>query len=244
MTSATGGSTDKRTLPEHVAIILDGHRRYAEQKNIELRESYARGADKSKRVLRWVLKRDIDELTYYVFSDKNFRRQSQEVRPIFELFETVLNDVVDSEQFDIQFLGNIEKFPVDVDEYSGTKRQVGEQSELSINVAIGYSGQDELLKAAKKILRKVESGRIEPEEISPTTITDHLYETYVSTVDLMIRTSGVTRTSGFMPWKAVGGRAVFHVSEVYFPEFDEADFERALRTYDRLSRPESKQVSP
>ncbi|MWV64791.1 di-trans,poly-cis-decaprenylcistransferase [Halorubrum sp. JWXQ-INN 858] len=230
-------------VPEHVAIIQDGNRRYARERGDDAPDGHRAGADTTERVLDWCADLGIEELTLYAFSTENFARPAAELEPLFDLLEAKLREFADADRVHdqgvcIHAIGDVARLPPRVrDAVDYAERRTADNDRFRLNVALAYGGRNELLSAARGIAREVAAGELDPTDVDVGTVEDRLYDRPVRDVDLIVRTGGDERTSNFLPWHANGNEAAVYFCAPYWPEFSEIDFMRAIRTYQ--SREES-----
>ena len=228
--------------PTHVAIIQDGNRRYARNQGDDAHEGHREGARTTERVLDWCDELGVEELTLYTFSTENFARPERELEPLFDLIveklrELAENDRVHENEICIRAIGEVESLPERVrDAVDHAERRTADYDAFRLNVALAYGGRNELLRAARDILRDVDERRLAPDEIDVELVDDRLYGKPVRDVDLIIRTGGDERTSNFLPWHANGNEAAVYFCAPYWPEFSKADFLRGIRTYESRER--------
>lgn len=227
-------------LPQHVAVILDGNRRYAENAGISKTDGHHLGAEKLEEVLEWCQELGIRHMTVYAFSKENFNRSTQEVGELMKLFKQKFMEVakdgrIHKEKVQIRAIGDLKSLP---DEVRSAIREAEEATKdyngHSLNIAVGYGGRAELAKAVQKICERVKDGDIEPREIDENIIGDHLYTAGLPDPDLIIRTSGEERLSGFLLWQAAYSELYF--CEANWPGFDKVNFLRAISTYQSRER--------
>ena len=233
--------------PAHVAIIQDGNRRYARKNGQKAPDGHREGADTSEQVLEWCEELSIDELTLYAFSTENFNRPANEQEPLFDISESKLYELADSDRVHdnevcLRAIGEIDRLPQRVQRaIAYAERQTAGYDAFRLNVALAYGGRNELLRAAREVTASVERGELSAEEIDVATVESHLYRQPIRDVDLIIRTGGDERTSNFLPWHANGNEAAVYFCAPYWPEFSKVDFLRGIRTYE--SREQSWQQS-
>lgn len=232
---------DKELAPRHVGIILDGNRRYARKHGLEVPWfGHHRGAAKVMEVLRILWEADVKVCTLYAFSIENFQRNQDEVREIMELAkekftEVVGNPDVHRHQVRINAIGRVDLLPQEVQSaIKSAEEETKHYNKHVLNVAIGYSGRAELVDAVKAIGSKIESGDMNPDEIDEDIIEAHLYTNGVPDPDLIIRTSGEERLSGFLLWQSAYSELYF--AQIYWPAVRRIDIWRALRSYGRRAR--------
>lgn len=224
---------------EHVAIIQDGNRRYAQKKGISRFMGHSLGADTTEKVTDWCLEAGVKHLTLYAFSTENFNRGETEKRYLFELIKKKFIDLRNSKKIHdngvrVRAIGRVEMLPQDLqEEISRTEVATRDYRTMHMNVALAYGGQRELVDAARSLARQVSRGTIRVEEVDANLIASHLYPqdgVSVPKVDLIIRTGGDFRTSNFLPWQANGNECAAYFCAPYWPEFRKIDFLRAIRT--------------
>ena len=230
----------KNELPKHIGLIHDGHRRYARRENLLSYEvSYKIGMVRFKECLSWCDELGIDYVTSWLLSKENLSRPEEELEPYFivlnELFEElIIDDLVDN--FKIQFIGSIDLLPDYLKETINKLQEVRAGGEKTITIALGYGGRQEILDAIKSLVLENKEKDLEElvEEINDEQIREHLYLPDVPDIDLIIRTSGESRLSGFLLWQSAYSEFVFQ--DVYWPEFRKIDFLRCLREYIQRER--------
>ena len=230
----------KKDLPKHIGLIHDGHRRYARRENLLSYEvSYKIGMVRFKECLSWCDELGIDYVTSWLLSKENLSRPEEELEPYFivlnELFEElIIDDLVDN--FKIQFIGSIDLLPDYLKETINKLQEVRAGGEKTITIALGYGGRQEILDAIKSLVLENKEKDLEElvEEINDEQIREHLYLPDAPDIDLIIRTSGESRLSGFLLWQSAYSEFVFQ--DVYWPEFRKIDFLRCLREYIQRER--------
>ena len=230
----------KNELPKHIGLIHDGHRRYARRENLLSYEvSYKIGMVRFKECLSWCDELGIDYVTSWLLSKENLSRPEEELEPYFivlnELFEElIIDDLVDN--FKIQFIGSIDLLPDYLKETLNKLQEVRAGGEKTITIALGYGGRQEILDAIKSLVLENKEKDLEElvEEINDEQIREHLYLPDAPDIDLIIRTSGESRLSGFLLWQSAYSEFVFQ--DVYWPEFRKIDFLRCLREYIQRER--------
>lgn len=225
-------------LPEHIAIIMDGNRRWAKAKGMPSGFGHKEGAKTLEKIVRYANKIGIKHITVYAFSTENWKRAEDEVSTLMGLFQSYLDDYskrADSENIKVKILGNREglsdKMKKSIDQcMERTKSNTG----IVFNIALNYGGRDELIKAIQEIAVEVKDNKIAPEEIDEKLISEHLYTKGQPDPDLMIRTSGEVRLSNFLPWQLVYSEFVF--IDKNWPDFSEEDLNEAIEIYQKRTR--------
>jgi len=230
------------TPPEHIALILDGNRRWASQKELNPWLGHHKGADTVEQLLDWCLKTNVKCITLYAFSTENFARKPTEVDEIMhiagERFLKLLTDErVHKNMVHVKVLGRINMLPKDLQKrIKDVEDATAAYNKHFLNFAFAYGGRAEIVDAARIIAEQVKSGQIEPQDIDESTIEKYLYTAHMDKQepDLIIRTSGEERLSGFLVWQSAYSELVF--LDVYWPDFRFIDLLRAIRTFQRRKR--------
>lgn len=225
-------------LPKHIAIIMDGNRRWARQRNLPVKLGHKEGAETLKKVVRYANKRGIKYITVYAFSTENWKREKEEVDALMSLLEHYLDQFskeADTENIVIKVIGRrkelSEKLLKKIDEVvDGTKNNTG----IVFTIALNYGGRDELTTAIKTIAEDAKNNKLSIDEIDEKLISEYLYTKNMPDPDLMIRTSGELRTSNFLPWQLVYSEFLF--LDKLWPEFSEEDLENAIQVFSKRNR--------
>ncbi|WP_165355007.1 polyprenyl diphosphate synthase [Nocardioides oleivorans] len=222
--------TTPRILPTHVGVVMDGNRRWARRAGLpSASEGHRRGADHVEDLLGWCEARAVDHLTIYVLSADNIRkRSSDEVGFLFELIGEVLPGIVDrSNRWALHVSGDTSLLPPRVAEALARAERSTDGRDAHVTLAIAYDGRADIVAGVRAAIL---AGALDPATgLDPGAITDHLPGGPVKEIDLVIRTSGEQRLSGFVPWQAA--HAEVHVSPKLWPDFDETDLDLALAQY-------------
>ncbi len=229
-----------KPLPQHIAVIMDGNRRLARKLGSPPWVGHRLGARKLEEFLEWCVQLGIKTVTTYAFSTENFSRPKEEVERLFDIFEEYFYKVAEDERIHknrvkIKAIGKVERFPERVRKaIAYAEERTKHYDNLLLNVAVAYGGRQEIVDAFRKMAEKIERGEMSSSEISEATIAQHLYTNGTPDPDLIIRTSGEERISGFLLWQSAYAELYF--CETYWPEFRKIDFLRALRTYQQRQR--------
>jgi tritrans,polycis-undecaprenyl-diphosphate synthase [geranylgeranyl-diphosphate specific] len=224
--------------PSHVAVIMDGNRRYARNRGDDAADGHRAGAETTEQVLEWCQEVGVDELTLYTFSTENFDRPAEQNEALFDLLCEKLTEFADADRVHesevrIRAIGETDMLPERVREaVAYADRRTAGYDRLQLNIALAYGGRAELLSAARDVAREVDHGGLDPTAIDTETVEQRLYEGPSRDVDLIVRTGGDERTSNFLPWHANGNEAAVYFCTPYWPEFRKVDFLRAIRTYE------------
>mgnify|MGYP000002903712 FL=1 len=236
------GQVKNGVPPEHIAIILDGNRRWASEKEINPWLGHEKGAETVEKLLDWCLKLNVKYVTLYTFSTENFARNPKEVEEIMriagERFLKLLTDErIHKNRVHVKVLGRINMLPDDLQKRIHDVEKATERYDNQfLNFAFAYGGRAEIVDAAKAIARLVKEGKLEPDDIQESTVEKYLYTAHMTKQDpdLIIRTSGEERLSGFLVWQSAYSELVF--LDVYWPDFRFIDLLRAIRTFQKRKR--------
>lgn len=232
----------KDSLPNHVAIILDGNRRWAKYNFFAGKGAHAMGADKAEQLLTWIYDLKIKITTLYVLSIENLERDQKELEDIYGLLasklEKLYNDSrIHEREMRIKAIGNVDSLPQSIKEILFKLEKETHHYDLTfLNIAVAYGGQQELVEAIRKIAHAVEKKELQIDDISEDSIDSYLYTSHLPQPepDLILRTSGEKRLSGFLLWQSAYSELVF--MDVFWPEFRKIDLMRAIRTFQRRRR--------
>jgi tritrans,polycis-undecaprenyl-diphosphate synthase [geranylgeranyl-diphosphate specific] len=235
-------------IPQHVAIIQDGNRRYADKIGEPRAHGHVYGALTTERVLWWCLDLGIKELTLYSFSTENYGRPKQELESLFSLIEQRFIDLYNEEQIyekevRVRMIGERDLLPDNVLRSVARVEEATSQFErYSLNFALAYGGRKEIVDVVRSIARLVENNVLTIHEIDENVLKELFYNNNaLADVDLIIRSGGEERTSNFLPWHANGNECCSYFCAPYWPEFRQIDLLRAVRTYQK--REQERRVS-
>ena len=225
-------------LPRHIAIIMDGNRRWAKNNGLSTKEGHKAGSKNLENIARFCNKIGIKYLTVYAFSTENWKRSETEVSALMFILKANLDAMIrrmDTENIRIRVIGEKENIPNDIMPrieklVEKTKNNTG----LTLNIAFNYGGRAELVHATKIIAEKVKNGELLLEDINENTISENIYTAGQPDPDLMIRTSREIRTSNFLPWQLT--YTEFYFPDKHWPEFGEEDLLEAIKIYQGRNR--------
>lgn len=236
---------EEKPKPRHVGIILDGNRRHARRRGLcDPRAIYQRGAEKLDDILDWCAELSIPAVTLWVFSTENLKRSPAEVSGILAAIEakvaTLAHDsFLHQRQVRVQTIGRLDVLPVSVAAACrAAQAATAQYDSMILTIAVAYGGREEIVDAVRDLL-KAQAKRGTSlsnliESITPEAIADHLYAADLPDPDLIIRTSGEIRLSGFLLWQSV--HSEFYFTDVLWPAFRRIDFLRAIRAYQARNR--------
>ncbi len=228
----------QENLPKHIAIIMDGNRRWAKEHGLLPKQGHKEGAKTLEKIVRYANKIGIKHITVYAFSTENWKRTEEEVGALMLLMQNYLDDYgkrADTENIKVRIIGDLSKLSVGMQKsIQNCMERTKDNTGIVFNIAINYGGRDELLKATKQIASLVKQGKLAVEDITEETIESQLYTAGQPDPDLVIRTSGEKRTSNFLPWQIVYTEFLF--IDKKWPDFTEQDLEEAIQTYQKRKR--------
>lgn len=222
-------------IPKHIGIIMDGNRRWAKERGLTASEGHAAGAENLTRIIETCADRGIETVTIYAFSTENFKKRSaKEIATLFELLGIWMQrkaKIMKEKGVRLAFLGDLSKLPERLQEKISHAVDVLKDNErIKCNILMNYGGRPELVNAFKEIVKK----GITADEINEELIEQHLYTKGQSDPDLMIRTGGEMRVSNFLIWQLSYSELYF--TNTYWPDFNEAELDKALAEYARRER--------
>ncbi|WP_424025760.1 polyprenyl diphosphate synthase [Methanoregula sp.] len=229
-----------RHIPNHIAIIMDGNRRYAKMFGLDTADGHRAGADKTERMLDWAHELGVRHITLYTFSTENFSRQQDEVGDLFALFKEKFISVLTDERVTrykirVQMVGDPSMLPEDLlQAVRAAEEATKDHTGFHLNIALAYGGRNEIVLAAREILDEVRKNGADPDSIDVRMVEEHLHQGKgIPPVDLIIRTGNECRTSNFLPWLANGHESAVYFCAPYWPLFRKIDLLRAIRIYDQ-----------
>jgi len=233
MVAKSDPSPDEPVLPRHVAIIMDGNGRWAEQQGLARESGHQGGIEPIREVVRASSKFGIEALTLFAFSSENFKRPADEVSHLMALFLESLDREIgelDANGVRLSFIGDRAVLgPVLADATRVAEARTTENKGLKLAIAVAYGGRWDLVQAARDLAEQVRDGRLDPDAINEGTFAAALATADRPPVDLLIRTGGEQRISNFLLWDLAYSELYF--SEHLWPAFDHAEFERALEFF-------------
>jgi tritrans,polycis-undecaprenyl-diphosphate synthase [geranylgeranyl-diphosphate specific] len=230
------------SMPNHIAIILDGNRRWAKRNLSFTKTGHFRGADAVENLLDWCEEFDIKIITLYALSAENLSRKDKELEYLFDLIKTRLEKLyndprIHRNKMRVKGIGKIELLPDSIkDVLKRLDDATKNYDEHFLNIALAYGGQDELIDAVKKIGVKISEGSLKVDDIDKKEIESNLYTSHLpqSSPDMILRTSGERRLSGFLLWQSAYSELIF--MDIFWPGFRKIDLMRAIRTFQKRKR--------
>ena len=225
-------------LQKHIAIILDGNRRWAKARGLTTKEGHTEGFDNLERIAKYADEIGIKYLTVYAFSTENWKRSQEEVSWLMNIFKTNIDRYLqrlDNGNIKIRIIGEKSNVPKElVPRIEKIMKKTENNQGMVLNIAFNYGGRAELVNATKQIAQKVKDGTINLEDITEQMISDNLYTAGQPDPDLLIRTSHELRTSNFLPWQLT--YTEFYFPEKNWPEFTNEDLIEAIKVYQGRNR--------
>lgn len=229
-------------IPRHIGVILDGNRRWAEKLGMAPWLGHKMGASQVEELIRWCKELGVEVLTLYVFSLDNFKRSRDEIEEISNLLRTEVRKAMEDEdvmkqKIRFKMIGNKEVVsPSLLKEIEELEKKTEKNDSMTVNIAFAYGGKREIVDAARKVAEEALMGKLSPDEIDEKTFPRYLYTSHLDPpdVDMIIRTSGEMRLSGFLLWQSAYSELVF--LDVYWPDFRKIDLMRAIRIFQKRTR--------
>ncbi len=226
------------SIPVHVGIIMDGNGRWAQKRGLPRTAGHKKGAENLKKVLNAARKTGVKVVTLYAFSSENWARPKEEVDTLMNMFREYLkNDIHDliKEGVRVSFIGERDRFDYDLQEQMNLiEAKTKDLNSFHVVLALSYGSRGDILNAVKTIAKKVEQGVLKSNEIDMFQFSSHLSTVGIPDPDLIIRTSGESRVSNFLLWELA--YAEFYFTPVLWPDFDEKEFEKAIKEFESRQR--------
>lgn len=227
---------------EHIAIVLDGNRRWASEKDLNPWLGHKKGADTVEQLLDWCDKLNVKNVTLYTFSTENFRRSPEEIEEIMRIAEEKFNKLLTNERIhrnkvNVRVIGRLSLLPESLQQLiANVEKATANYDNQFLNFAFAYGGRAEIVDAAKTIAEKVKNGELDLSDVDESTFERYLYTSHMpkQDPDLIIRTSGEERLSGFLLWQSAYSELCF--LDVFWPDFRLIDLLRAIRTFQNRRR--------
>jgi len=233
---------ERDEIPSHIGIILDGNRRWAQDRGVFRGLGHEEGANRAEELLDWCHELRIKTVTLYVLSTENLERPPEELRELFELIKARLARLLMDERIvryrvNVRAIGHLDLLPKSIiDLLQEIESKTSGYTDHYLNIAVAYGGRAEITDVVRSVAQDVKGGVLRPESITEETVSKRLYTSYLPNQepDLIIRTSGEERMSGFLLWQGAYSELVF--VDVFWPAFRLIDLLRAVRTYQKRRR--------
>jgi short-chain Z-isoprenyl diphosphate synthase len=232
-------SLDREQIPRHVGVILDGNRRWAKASGAPKSRGWRAGADKVEEVLGWCEEVGVEVVTLWLLSTDNLNRPASELTPLLAIIEGLVEDIAAAGRWRVHPVGALDLLPADTARaLKDAATRTADVQGLHVNFAVGYGGRREIADAVRSLLHEHASKGTSIEDLANVLdvehISEHLYTKGQPDPDLVIRTSGEQRLSGFLLWQSA--HSEFYFCEAFWPDFRKVDFLRAIRAYSVRNR--------
>ena len=229
---------DKELMPQHIAIIMDGNRRWAKERGLDPRLGHKEGAETLERIATYANEIGLKYMTVYAFSTENWKRTKEEVGALMKLLELYLDKFLNRESLRnirIRLLGDVEGLnPSLRDRIYKIVEKSKDNTGLTLNIAFNYGGRDEIVRTVRKISEKVKNNEVDINEIDEDMVSNNLYTQGEPEPDLLIRPGGELRISNFLLWQLAYTEFLF--VDKYWPDFSRKDLLEAIYTYEKRNR--------
>lgn len=229
---------DKENMPKHIAIIMDGNRRWAKEKGLDGKLGHKAGAEALEKLTYFANDIGLEYLTVYAFSTENWKRTEEEVGALMILLKNYVDKFLkkaNNNNIRVRILGDIERLDKGLkDSINEIVEKSSKNTGLTLNIAFNYGGRTEMVRAVKQISNQVKENKLNIDDITEQTISDNLYTCGEPDPDLLIRTSGELRLSGFLLWQIAYTEFLF--LDKYWPDFSKDDLLDAIQTYQNRKR--------
>ena len=229
---------NEEDMPKHIAIIMDGNRRWAKKQGKPASYGHKEGAKTLEKIVRYANKIGLKYITVYAFSTENWKRAEDEVKALMLLLQNYLDDYskrADTENIRVKILGDITALSDGMQKsIKKCMERTKDNTGVTFNIALNYGGRDEIIKAIKKIAEDVKENKLDINNITEEVVSNNLYTNGQPDPDLLIRTSGELRLSNFLPWQLVYSEFLF--IDKNWPDFEEEDLDNAIIEYQKRTR--------
>ena len=229
---------DKELMPQHIAIIMDGNRRWAKEKGIDTKLGHKAGAETLEKIAAFGNEIGLKYLTVYAFSTENWKRTKEEIGALMLLLQNYLDKFLNRESLRnirIRVMGNINELDKGLkDSINRLVEKSKNNTGLTLNIAFNYGGRNEIVRATKQIATMVKNDEIKIDDINEEMFSNNLYTKGESEPDLLIRTGGEVRVSNFLLWQLAYTEFLF--VEKYWPDFDKEDLLNAINIFEQRNR--------
>ncbi len=225
-------------IPSHIAIIMDGNGRWAQVRGLPRTMGHKKGSETVRLILSHAQKRGVRVVTLFAFSSENWGRPKEEVDTLISLFRQYLKEDVEElkkRRVRIRFIGDRYRFPKDlVERMNELEDQTALNENFQVVLALSYGSRDDIVRAVQHVVQDVQENKLTVDQISTSIFSDYLSTKDIPDPDLVIRTSGESRISNFLLWEIA--YAEFYFTKVYWPDFNEEEFDKALQSYGQRER--------
>ena len=227
-----------RPVPRHVAIVLDGNGRWAQKRGLPRTAGHAAGSENFRRIATYCRDIGMDYLTVYAFSTENWKRSAEEVSAIMGLLKKYLLEALEKMERDhirLQFFGDLHRLPQELQDLAARTWETSQRyTGFQANICLNYGGRDEIVRAARAFAARCAAGEKQPEDLDDALFSSYLDSAGIPDPELIIRPSGELRLSNFLLWQCAYSE--FYFTDVLWPDFDEAELDRAIAAYHHRDR--------
>ena len=229
---------DQKFIPEHIAVIMDGNGRWAEQKDLTRSNGHQKGVKTLKEIVRVAHDLGVEYFTAYAFSTENWKRPQREVDFLMDLVQKTFYQELDSfkeENIKVEVIGYKDRLPDKVlDSVNKLTSVTKDNTGMQLNIALDYGGRSEIVESTKKLIKEVRHNDLKLDELTEDKFSEYLYTAGQPDVDLLIRPGGEKRISNFLLWQLAYSELYF--TDTYWPDFDETEFKFAIKEYQQRNR--------
>ena len=234
----TAGQVDENRLPRHIAVIMDGNGRWAKRRGLPRTAGHKVGAEVFRKIATHCKELGVEYLTVYAFSTENWKRPADEVNTIMGLLKQYMLEAIDSmerDQIRLRFLGDLSALSPELQELARRTNEISSHIQgFQANVCLNYGGRDEILHAARRFAQDCTRGEAVPEDLTEEDFSSYLYSAGIPDPELIIRTSGEERLSGFLLWQCAYSE--FYFCDTLWPDFDSRALDQAIIAYQSRDR--------
>ena len=225
-------------VPSHIAMIMDGNRRWAKKRGLPPQLGHSEGADAMQKIAEYCSNIGVKYMTVFAFSTENWKRSKEEVDYLMDLLEKCIKDFdkkFKNRDVRIKLLGDITRLPESLQEgIRDIEERTKDKTGLTVNLAINYGGRAEIVSATKAIALDIANGKLKLDDINDELVSTYMYTSGMPDPDLVIRTGGELRLSGFLTWQSVYSE--FYYTNCLWPDFDEEELDKAIEEYNNRKR--------
>ena len=239
-TDRQAGQVDKNRLPRHIASIMDGNGRWATRRGLPRTAGHKAGAETFRRIATYCKNLGVQYLTVYAFSTENWKRSETEVNAIMMLLKRYLLEAIDTMEKDsirLRFFGDMTPISPDLQALAHRTDEITDRLDsldFQANICLNYGGRDEILRAVRRFAADCAAGKRRPEELDEASFSGYLDSAGIPDPELIVRPSGELRLSNFLLWQCAYSE--FYYTDTLWPDFDEAELDRAIAAYQRRDR--------
>ena len=223
-------------IPKHIAIIMDGNRRWAKKRNLPVKLGHKNGAESLRKIINYSIKLGIEYITVYAFSTENWKRSEDEVKDLMNLLREYLDQIEkdnEKKNVKIKILGDITRLDSDIQEkIINLENKTKDNTGLVFNIALNYGGRDEIIHAVLGISRDLMNKNID--EVNEEVFSTYLYGGAMPDPDIILRTAGEKRLSNFLLWQCAYSEFIY--TDVLWPDFSEKDLDKAIAEFNTRKR--------